>query len=250
MSNGFETVIYQREGPIAQVSLNRPQVINAYNVQMRDELYQVLQAVRDDPGVGVVILRGEGERGFCAGADLTEFGTAPSQAVARQVRWERDVWGLFLELPQPLICAMHGYVIGSGVEMAMLCDLRIAAEDVVFAMPEVSLGMIPAAGGTQTVARGIGVSPTLEMLLLNRRIGPPEALRMGLAHRVVQRNALEQETNHLAEELLHRDPALVRAIKEALRRGADLPLDQGLDLEERLTLQVWMSGRSRTARAS
>ena len=133
--------------------MNRPRVMNAYNVLMRDELFVTLEAVRDDPDVRVAVISGAGERAFCAGADLTEFGTAPSQAVARQVRWERDIWGLFLALGKPLVAAMRGYVIGSGVEIACLCDIRIAADDAQFAMPEVALGMIPAAGGTQTLRR-------------------------------------------------------------------------------------------------
>ena len=99
----FETVIYEKADGIGSISLNRPSKLNAYNVQMRDELYQVLEAVRDDPEVGVVVFRGEG-RAFCAGADLTEFGTAPSLAVAREVRWERDVWGATLNLQKPTIC--------------------------------------------------------------------------------------------------------------------------------------------------
>ena len=115
MTTPEPTVLYTKVGPIAYVSLNRPAVINAYNMQMRDELYLTLEALRDDDEIRVGIIRGEGERGFCAGADLTEFGTAPSVAVAREVRWERDVWGLFLSIRKPLIAAIHGYAIGSGV---------------------------------------------------------------------------------------------------------------------------------------
>jgi len=244
VTSSFQTLLYEKEGAIARVTLNRPEVINAYNTQMRDELYQVLQAVRDDAEVGVVILRGAGDKGFCAGSDLTEFGTAPSQAIARQVRWERDVWGRFLEISKPLVCAMHGYVMGSGLEMALLCDIRIASEDAVFALPEVSLGLIPAAGGTQTLARAIGLSTTLEALLLSRRIGAYEALRIGLVHRVVQRTNLDRDATALAGELLKRDPVVVRAIKEAMRRGAGLPLAQGIELEEQLVLQAWREGRA------
>ena len=140
---------------MARLTLNRPRRLNAYNVAMRDELYALLEAVRDDPEVRAVVLSGAGERAFCAGADLSEFGTAPSQVVARAVRWERDVWGLFLAIDKPIVAALHGYVIGSGVEMACLCDLRVASEDATFAMPETALGMAPAAGGEpDAAARG------------------------------------------------------------------------------------------------
>ena len=132
---------------------------------MRDDLVQALEAVRDDPDTRAVVLSGAGDRGFCAGADLTEFGSAPSPIVARQVRWERDIWGLFLSLRKPTVAALHGHVIGSGVEMALLCDIRIASEDAVFRMPETGLSLVPAAGGTQTLARHAGVGPALAMLL-------------------------------------------------------------------------------------
>ena len=154
--SSFETIIYEKRNGIAYVTLNRPEVLNRYNIQMRDELYQVLTAIRDDPDVLVAIFKGAGERAFCVGADLIEFGTAPSPIIARQVRWERDIWGLFSSLKQPLIAAIHGYVLGSGVEIALFCDIRIASEEAVFGLPEVSLGMIPAAGGTQTLPRMIG----------------------------------------------------------------------------------------------
>ena len=136
MATEAETVLYEKAGAVARLTLNRPRRLNAYNVAMRDELFTLLEAVRDDAEVRAVVLSGAGERAFCAGADLSEFGTAPSQAVARAVRWERDVWGLFLAIEKPIVAALHGYVIGSGVEMACLCDMRIASEDATFAMPE------------------------------------------------------------------------------------------------------------------
>ncbi len=153
LSSDFQTIVYRKQNGIGYVTLNRPQVLNIYNLQMRDDLFQVLGAIRNDPEVLVVVFKGEGERAFCAGADLSEFLTAPSPVIARQVRWERDVWGAFLSLPQPIIAALHGYVLGSGIEIALCCDLRIAAEDARFGLPEASLGIIPAAGGTQTLPR-------------------------------------------------------------------------------------------------
>ena len=125
--SGFETILYEKIGHLAYITLNRPQVLNIYNVRMRDELYEALSAVKADTDIHVVILKGAGEKAFCAGADLTEFLSAPSPTAARHVRWQRDVWGLFLSLPQPVIAALHGYVFGSGIEMAMCCDIRVAA---------------------------------------------------------------------------------------------------------------------------
>ena len=150
---------------------------------------------------------------------LTEFGTAPSQVIARQVRWERDIWGLFLSIHKPLIAAMRGYVIGSGVEIACLCDIRIAADDAQFAMPEVALGMIPAAGGTQTLRRVIGESRTLEMVLTNRRIGADEARRIGLAHSVVPAACLMQEAGEVAQRLAKLSPQALALAKRAILKA-------------------------------
>ncbi len=238
MTTEADTVLYLKEGPVAHIVLNRPRVINAYNIQMRDELFQVLEAVRDDPDVLAVILRGAGDRGFCAGADLSEFGTAPSQVVARSVRWERDVWGLFLSIRKPLVAQLHGHVIGSGVEIACLCDIRIASEDAVFSMPEVALGMVPAAGGTQTLPRTIGVGHALEALLTGRRVPAQEALRLGLVHQVVPVDRLSQVTAHLANDLASRRPEVLAGVKEAVLMGMDLPLAKGLELEERLGIRL------------
>ena len=234
----FETVDLQKAGPVAHLVLNRPEVVNAYNLQMRDDLSHALEAVRDDPDVRSVILRGAGDRGFCAGADLTEFGTAPSQAVARRVRWERDIWGLFLSLRKPTVAALHGHVIGSGVEMACLCDIRIASDDAVFRMPETGLSLVPAAGGTQTLARHAGVGPAIEMLLSNAPVTADEAMRVGLVHRVVPRDRLPAETQRAALALAELDPRAVAAAREALLSGADMPLDAALRLEARLAERI------------
>ena len=231
-------VLYSKSGAVAHIVLNRPRVMNAYNVQMRDELFFTLEAVRDDPDVHVAVLSGAGDRAFCAGADLTEFGTAPSQVIARQVRWERDIWGLFLSIRKPLIAAMRGYVIGSGVEISCLCDIRIAADDAQFAMPEVALGMIPAAGGTQTLRRVIGANKALEMVLTNRRIGAEEAWGMGLVHSVVPADALMAEAEDVAQRLAELSPKALALAKRAILEGLDMPLAKGLELERRLTRRL------------
>jgi enoyl-CoA hydratase len=232
--SSFETIIYEKRNGIAYVTLNRPEVLNRYNLKMRDELYQVLTAIRDDPGVLIAIFKGAGERAFCVGADLTEFGTAPSPIIARQVRWEREIWGLFTSLKQPLIAAVHGYVLGSGVEIALLCDIRIASEETVFGLPEVSLGMIPAAGGTQTLPRIIGKGKALQMILAGDRIDAQEALRIGLVNMVVSREELYLSADRMAKKILSHSFIAIRHAKEAVTRGLDLTLKEGLLLERRL----------------
>jgi len=231
----FEVIIYEKSNDIGYVTLNRPQALNAYNLQMRDELYQVLGAIRDDPEVKIAIFRGAGERAFCAGADLTEFLSAPSPVVARQARWERDVWGLFLSITKPLIAALHGYVLGSGIEIALCCDIRLASEDAQFGLPELGLGIIPAAGGSQTLPRMIGRAKALEILFTGRWITAKEAHRLKLVNQVVSRPDLLPVAEKLARKIRDYDPIVVSCAKQAINRGLDLNLEQGLELEAKLS---------------
>jgi enoyl-CoA hydratase/carnithine racemase len=231
---GFSAIVYEKCDDIAYITLNQPDVLNRYNVQMRDELYQVLTAIRDDPDVLAVIIKGAGERAFCVGADLTEFGTAPSPVIAREVRRERDVWGMISRLKQPLIAAVHGYVFGSGMELALLCDIRIASENATFGLPEVSLGMIPAAGGTQTLPRVIGRGRALQILLTGERINAMEAFHIGLVNKVVNQDRLLDTSEKIARSILTWNPIAVKCAKIAVRRGLDLSLEEGLALERRL----------------
>jgi len=230
----FTVIIYQKQDGIAYVTLNRPEALNAFNIKMRDEVYQVLGAIRDDPEVRVAIFRGAGDKAFCAGADLTEFLSAPAPVVTRQVRWERDVWGLFLSINKPLIAALHGYVLGSGIEIALCCDIRLASDDARFGLPEVGLGTIPAAGGTQTLPRIIGRGGALDMMLSGRWVAADEAYRLKLINQVLPRQGLFAEAERLAKRIGGYSPAAVGGAKQAITRGLDLSLEQGLALETRL----------------
>ncbi|MFC1905568.1 enoyl-CoA hydratase/isomerase family protein [Chloroflexota bacterium] len=236
--NGFETILFEKKDNIAYVTLNRPEVLNVYSVMMRDELYQVLGAIKDDDDIRVMVLKASGERAFCAGADLSEFLTAPSPVIARQVRWERDVWGLFLSVPQPIIAALNGYVLGSGLEMALCCDLRIASEDAQFGLPEVRLGIIPAAGATQTLPRAVGRARALDMLLSGIWFNAKEAHRAKLVNRVVSRDKLLPTIDRVAEKIASYNPIMVRIAKQALMRGRELPLAEALIMERRLSISV------------
>jgi len=238
LAGGFQTLIFEKTGPVAEITLNRPQALNVYNIQMRDELYQVLLAIRDDPDVRVGIVRGAGDKAFCAGADLSEFLTAPSPSVARQVRFARDVWGAFLAVPQPLIAALHGFVLGSGIEIALCCDIRIAAEGARFGLPEVGLGIIPAAGGTQTLPRVVGRARALELLLTARWISADEAYHAGLVTEVVPRERLLPVARDIARQIASYSPRAVSSAKQAVVRGLDLSLAEGLRLETRLAAYV------------
>jgi enoyl-CoA hydratase len=229
-----QPILYEKDGSIAWLTLNRPDVLNAVNLQMRDEMWTAMQAFRDDPDALVLVIKGAGERGFSAGADISEFGTAPSYAEARRARRERDLWGLMLSLDKPLIAAIHGYALGAGCEMSMFCDLRIASEDARFGLPEVTLGYIPSAGGTQMLPRTIPPGVAMGLILSADTIDAQEALRLGLVSRVVPRERLLAEAEALARRLLARPQRALRYAKEAVLRGLDLPLAEGLALEARL----------------
>jgi len=230
----MDTVLYERDEPgIVRLTLNRPDVLNAVNLQMRDELWSAFHAFRDDPDARVLIVRGAG-RAFSAGADISEFGTAPSYVEARRARRERDLWGLLLHLPKPVIAAVHGYALGAGCELSLLCDLRVASEDAMFGLPEVALGYIPSAGGTQTLPRAIAPGVALHMILTGDPIDAQEAYRRKLVQRVVPRDGLAAAADGWARALAARPARALSYAKEAVVRGLDLPLREGLSLEARL----------------
>jgi enoyl-CoA hydratase/carnithine racemase len=226
-------IVYEKEGPVAVVSLNRPEVLNAYNVAMRDALFEALQAVRDDPDVGAMVLRGNGPA-FSTGGDVAEFGSAPSPVTAREVRWRRDVWGLLHMLPKPTIAAVHGYTVGGGFEMAQLCDLCVAANNARFCYPETGLAMIPGVAGTQTTPRLLGVGRALDLLLTGRWLTATEALALGIVARVVAPARLRSCAVDLARRLCELPPTLLARTKRAVNEGLDCSLDVGLALEKRL----------------
>jgi enoyl-CoA hydratase/carnithine racemase len=229
------TLLYDKtsEG-LAWITLNRAEVLNAINIQMRDELWDLVHAVRDDPDVSVVIFKGAGERAFSAGADISEFGTAPSYVEARRARRERDLWGFMLSLDKPLIAAIQGFALGAGIELPMCCDFRIASDDARMGLPEVGLGYIPSAGGTQTLPRHIPPGVARQMVLTGDPIDAQAAYRYGLVQRVVPHEMLYAEAEALARKVLAQPPGAVRLAKRAVVEGIELPLAEGLALERRL----------------
>ena len=233
------SILYEKQdGGIAWITLNRPDVLNAINMEMRDELWQTLHAAQDDPEVRAVIFKGAGDRAFSAGADVSEFGTAPSFAEARRARRERDLWGFMLSLDEVLIAAIHGYALGAGIELPMCCDIRIATPDARLGLPEVSLGYIPSAGGTQTLPRHVPPGLALHMILTGDPIDAETALRAGLVQRIVPRERLYAEAESLARRIISRPAATVALAKRAILDGLELPLDQALALESRLAARA------------
>ncbi len=222
-----------REGDVVWLTLDRPERLNAVSLEMRDDLWNALTLLRDDPTVRCAVLHGEG-RAFSAGADITEFGTAPTILDARDARRARDLWGVMSSLPVPLVAAIHGFAYGAGLEMSLYCDIRIAADDARFALPEVTLGYIPSAGGTQTAPRYLRRSDALRLVTSGDALTATEAFEAGLVHAVVPRAALLDTARTWAERIAARPAEATRAAKRAILEGIDLPLAAGLALERRL----------------
>lgn len=216
---------------VATITLCHPP-LNIYDLEMRDGLIAAITAVRDVPDVRCVVLAAEGKH-FSAGADLSEFGTAESIFDARRIRWDRDPWLPLVNLPVPTLCSLHGYALGSGLEMSLLCDLRIASDDAVLGLPETKLGMLPAAGGTQSLTAAIGPAAALPLVLSGRNIDAAEAHRLGIVAEVVPTDHLDSRTAELARVLARIDQPVARALRRCLRAANDLPLHEGLAVERR-----------------
>lgn len=231
--DSFDAVLYRKRGAIAWVTLNRPGQLNAYNVAMRDDLFAILTAIHEDPEVRAMVLTGAGSA-FSTGGDLHEFGSAPSPTIARWVRFRRDVWGRLKALPIPTVAAVHGFTVGGGLEMALLCDVAIAADDTRMCFPETGVGMIPGVAGTQTAPRRIGLGRALDMCITGRWIDARDALLVGLVAEVVPAAGLERRALEIARELGRLPREQSALVKLAVWGGIDLPLAEGLALERRL----------------
>jgi len=236
-STGTSAVLYVKRGAVAWVTLNRPDQFNAYNMAMRDDLFQILTAIHDDSGIRAMVLRGAG-KAFSTGGDLSEFGMAPSPIIARWVRFRRDVWGMMRSLPIPTVAAIHGYTVGGGLEMALLCDVAIAATHTRISLPETGAGMIPGVAGTQTAARRLGLSRALDLCLTGRWIDAQDALLIGLVAEVVSMSDLDARALTIARELGRVPRERAALLKMAVWEGLDLPLREGLELEQRLAKRL------------
>jgi enoyl-CoA hydratase/carnithine racemase len=226
---GDERLHVRTRGAVTEIEFDHPP-INIYDVATRDALCEVLTAVIADPGVHVVVFTATGDH-FSAGADLKEFGTAPSLFAMRDARWGRDVWGLLRSVAVPMIASMQGNAVGFGFELALQCDLRIAADDCVVALPEARVGMLPAGGASQTLPRVVGTSAGLAAVMTGERVGAVDALARGFVDEVVPRTELRAHTEARADALSARPTGAVRAAKAAVWLAVDVPLDVGLRRE-------------------
>jgi E-phenylitaconyl-CoA hydratase len=241
----FANIIYEKKDRIAVITINRPDRMNAVDPDTSQELRDAWTRFRDDDDLWVAILTGAGERAFSAGLDLVA--TAEAFAAGGAPRFTVPFGGITrnFELLKPAIAAINGHCLAGGLEMALFCDIRIASENATFGLPEVTRAIIPGAGGTQRLPRAIGLSKALELIITGARIDAQTALRYGLVSQVVPLPELMPKVMELAELICQNGPLAVRAAKEAACHGYNLPLEEGLALEARLSDQIWLTEDSR-----
>jgi enoyl-CoA hydratase/carnithine racemase len=220
------------DGHVAVVTLNRPDALNAISGEVADVLAGALLQAAADPNAWVVVLAAAGDRAFCVGADLKERSTLDDAGWMRNRILMRGLFDSLRALPQPTIASVFGYALGGGFELALNCDLIVAAGDAVFGLPEVRVGIVPGGGGTQALVRRLGPARAKELVFTGRRIGAEEAHGLGLVARVVEREALEIATMELAREICGSSPVAVREAKFAIDRGLGVALEDGIELED------------------
>ena len=226
----YSTIIVETRDRVGCVRLNRPQAMNALNNELLTELIEALSAFDQDPGIGAMVISGS-ERAFAAGADIKEM--ADASAVEMLVQNRVSQFDRLRHLKKPLIAAVAGWCLGGGCELAMGCDMIIAAESARFGQPEITIGVIPGAGGTQRLTRVVGKAIAMEMVLNNRTLTAQEAHHYGLVNRVVPVERYLDEAMDLAAEISNRAPVAVRLAKEAILQAFETSLADGLADERR-----------------
>ncbi len=238
-----DTFLYEVKNRIGWITLNRPEAMNAMNQEMSGGVVSACRRAEEDENVGVVIFTGAGDKAFSAGMDLKERAagatvTGIERRRAKTAPEANTPTKAVAAITKPTIAAINGYAVGGGLELALACDLRIAATDAKLGLAEVRRGIIPGAGGTQRLARVVGVARALELALSGRLVDGAEAFRIGLVHQAVARAELSAAAERLAETLLKGAPLSLRFIKEAIRKGSELPLEEGLRLEADLSALI------------
>ncbi|SFS20873.1 short chain enoyl-CoA hydratase [Granulicella pectinivorans] len=227
----FETLLLTSENGIATLTLNRPQVLNALNAQVFDELEQAFTGLAADAAVRVVLVTGHGDKAFAAGADIKELAVADASLGELLSRRGQGVFRQIETCGKPVIALINGFALGGGCELAMACTMRIASETARLGLPEVKLGLIPGYGGTQRLPRLVGTATALKMMLTGEMAGAAEALRLGLVDEVVPPEGLLARGQELAGTIAAAAPLAVKAALEAVRRGASLGIEDGTVVE-------------------
>ena len=225
-----DAVLVERDGSIAVVQMNRPQSLNALSDEVMGGVVRALEELDADDEIRCIVLAG-GDRAFAAGADINELAAATAITLYENRRIDR--WDTIRALRTPLVAAVSGYCLGGGCELAMTCDLIVASETAQFGQPEINLGVLPGAGGTQRLTRAVGKSVAMDVILTGRFLSAQEALAAGLVARVVPKEAWIEEAKGVARSIASKSPVSVRLAKEAVDKAFEAPLAVGLDFERR-----------------
>lgn len=226
----YTSILTETRGPVGIVTLNRPKAMNAFNLQMLGELFDALDAFDKDQSVRAIIVTGN-EKAFAAGADIKEM--AESSYVEMLTSGHVQIWDRIRAIRKPVIAAVSGWALGGGCEFVLSCDMVIASESAKFGQPEITIGVIPGAGGTQRLARLVGKHLAMELTINNRTLTAQEALQFGLANRVVPVEGYLDAAVAFADEIASRAPLAVRMAKDSVNAAFETTLTEGLAVEKR-----------------
>lgn len=218
---------------IATITLNRPEVMNAYDAQMRYQIYELWERIRVDTNINVIIITGAGDKAFCTGSDLKNS-MPPKESYAELLLNGGDPGGILhgFGTDKPIICAINGYALGGGLELALACDIRLASDSAKMGLTEARVASVPGSGGIQRLPRAVGKSDAMLMLLTGDMVDAAEALRIGLVSKVVPQVDLMPTAQSIARRIASNGPLAVRAIKRLVLQGQDMPLDHALDVDK------------------
>jgi enoyl-CoA hydratase len=227
---GYETLLVERRDRVAIITINRPDKRNALNIRTREEGAALLEELRGDDSVGVVVFTGAGDKAFIAGADIGEF-AGRTAMMQRDVMTARSLFTAIDTFPKPVIAMINGYCLGGGCELALACDIRIASETASFGQPEINLGIIPGGGGTQRLTRLVGEGKAMELILSGEIIDAQSAYAIGLVNHVFPADQLEAKTMEIANRIAAKSPIALSLAKEAVQLASRSNLDEGLRRE-------------------
>ena len=227
---GDANILVEQDGAVATITLNRPKVLNALNQETMDELVAAMEALDRDDAIRCIVLTGS-ERAFAAGADVNEMAAATPADMLSGYRFQQ--WERIRKISKPIVAAVRGFALGGGCELAMLCDMIVAGEGARFGQPEINIGIMPGAGGTQRLTRAVGKARAMEIVLTGRHITAAEAAAAGLVTRVVPDEVTLDEAKRLARQIAAKPPIAVRLAKESILKAFDTTLEGGLDFERK-----------------
>jgi len=230
----YETLKYEFKEGIAYITVNRPEVLNALNGRTILDLMAVFSKVKIENEVKVALISGSGEKSFVAGADIKELAKYSSTGAKDFAVQGQQIFSFIEDLGKPVIAAINGFALGGGLELAMACTIRIASENAKFGQPEVGLGLIPGFGGTQRLSRLVGKGKAMEIILTGDMVDSNEALRIGLINKVVPKKDLMEEAKLIALKIMRNGPLAIKYAMEAINKGLDMPLQEGLSYEASL----------------